>query len=108
MDAEGNLIDATTGEVAGNVNGAPESGEPANPETETDPETGEPVAPPEQGTDPETGEVVMPPEQGLDPVTGEPLPAGGLITPEQDSQQTEPPTPEEPAEPAEPEEVLAE
>ena len=65
------------------------------------PETGELI-------DPETGEVVMPPEQGLDPVTGEPLPAGGLITPEQDSQQTEPTTPEEPAEPAEPEEVPAE
>ena len=112
VDAEGNLIDANTGEIAGNVNGAPESGEPVVPGTETDPVTGEPVAPPEQETDPETGESVVPPEQGtevqpsggqgLDPVTGEPLPSGESVAPEQDSPQTEPTTP------AEPEEVPAE
>jgi len=109
VDAEGNLIDANTGEVVGNMNGAPETGDPG---TEIDPETGDPVVPPEQETDPETGEAATPPEQEtevpssggqeLDPVTGEPLPV------EQDGQQAEPTAPEEPVEPVAPEEIPVE
>ena len=118
VDAEGNLIDANTGEAVGNINGAPETDNSSDSETETDPETGEPVTPPEQEIDPETGEAVTSPEQGvevsssgrqeLDPATGEPLPSGETDLPEQGGQQAEPEAPEEPVEPADPEAVPAE